>query len=67
MYNHKKVIFNTNNGKKVLRDLFKHLIKKPKNYIRRDLFKNEKSERVVADFIAGMTDRFAINLHKKII
>ena len=31
------------------------------------MFKNEKRERVVADFIAGMTDRYAINLHKKII
>ena len=28
--------------------------------------KNEKKERVIADFIAGMTDRYAINLHKKI-
>ena len=27
----------------------------------------DKRERVVADFIAGMTDRYAINLHKKII
>ena len=67
MYNHKGVIANTNKGKKILNDLFRCLIKKPKNYIRKDLFKNEKSERVVADFIAGMTDRFAINLHKKLL
>ena len=26
----------------------------------------EQKERVIADFIAGMTDRYAINLHKKI-
>ena len=26
----------------------------------------EQKERVVADFIAGMTDRYAINLYKKI-
>ena len=26
----------------------------------------EKKERVIADFIAGMTDRYAINLHKEI-
>ena len=30
------------------------------------MFKNEHKERVIADFIAGMTDRYAINLHKKI-
>ena len=30
------------------------------------LFKNENDERIIADFIAGMTDRYAINLHKKI-
>ena len=30
------------------------------------LFKNESKERVISDFIAGMTDRYAINLHKKI-
>ena len=35
-------------------------------YINKDLFKKEKKERAVADFIAGMTDRYAINLHKKI-
>ena len=29
-------------------------------------FKNDKKERVIADFIAGMTDRYAINLHKKL-
>ena len=31
-----------------------------------ELFKNNSKERVVADFIAGMTDRYAINLYKKI-
>ena len=66
MYNHRKVIINTNKGKKIIYDLFKHLIKKPKKYINVDLFKKEKKERVIADFIAGMTDRYAINLHKRI-
>ena len=66
MYNHKKVIANTNRGKKIIYDLFKHLLKNPKKYISKDLFVNERKERVIADFIAGMTDRYAINLHKKI-
>jgi len=66
MYNHRKVIINTNIGKRIINDLFKHLLKNPKKYISKELFKNDQKERVIADFIAGMTDRFAINLHKKI-
>ena len=66
MYNHKKVVVNTNKGKKIIEDLFKYLLKNPKKYISLDLLKAEKKERVIADYIAGMTDRFAINLHKSI-
>ncbi len=66
MYNHKKVIVNTNRGKKIINDLFKYLSKNSKKYISDELFKKGQKERVIADFIAGMTDRYAINLHKKI-
>ena len=66
MYNHKKVIVNTDRGKRIINDLFKCLSKNPMKHISEDLFKREQKERVIADFIAGMTDRYAINLHKKI-
>ena len=66
MYNNKKVIVNTNKGKKIIKDLFKYLSNKPKKHISSELFANDEKERVIADFIAGMTDRYAINLHKKI-
>jgi len=66
MYNHEKVLVNTNKGKKIVNDLFKYLSKNYKRHINKQLFKNEMKERVIADFIAGMTDRYAINLHKKI-
>jgi len=66
MYNHKKVIVNTNRGKRIIKDLFKYLLKNPKRHISKYLFKNEQKERVIADFVAGMTDRYAINLHKQI-
>ena len=66
MYNHKKVIVNTNRGKRIIKDLFKYISKNPRKHIGNELFKNELKERVIADFIAGMTDRYAINLHKKI-
>ncbi len=66
MYNHKKVVVNTSKGKEIINDLFKYLLKNHRKHISKDLFINEQKERVIADFIAGMTDRYAINLHKKI-
>jgi len=66
MYNHKKVITSANKGKRIINDLFKYLLKNPKKYILENMFQNEHKERVIADFVAGMTDRYAINLHKKI-
>ncbi len=66
MYNHKNVIINTNKAKKIINKLFIYLSKNPKKYIKSYLLKNENKERVIADFIAGMTDRYAINLYKSI-
>ena len=66
MYNHKKVIVNTIKGKKIIKGLFKYLLKNPKKYITKELFLSGNKERIVADFIAGMTDRYAINLYKSI-
>ena len=62
MYNNARVLKKTNEGKKIIKNLFKKLTKKPKKYIKRDLLENGTQERAIADFIAGMTDRFAINL-----
>jgi len=66
MYNNKKVIVNTNKGKKIIKKLFKSLLKNPKKYISNELLNREEKERVISDFIAGMTDRYAITLYKKI-
>jgi len=66
MYNNKKVIINTNKGKKIIKELFKCLLKNPKKYISNELLNREEKERVISDFIAGMTDRYAITLYKKI-
>ena len=66
MYNHKHVISNTNKGKKIIKDLFNYLLKNPNKYINLELFNYDTRERIISDFIAGMTDRYAINLHKKI-
>ena len=64
MYNNKYVLKKTNEGKKIIKSLFNKLNKNPKKYIRNDLLKTGIKERVIADFIAGMTDRFAINLNR---
>jgi len=66
MYNHKKVLKNTNSGKKIIRKLFAHLLINPKKYINKSLLNNNDKERAISDFIAGMTDRFAVNLYNKI-
>ena len=66
MYNHKNVIVNTNKGKKIIFELFKYLSKNPKKYINTYLFNDDEKERVICDFIAGMTDRYAINLYERI-
>jgi len=66
MYNHKSVILNTNRGKEIISDLFKYLLKNSKKYINKSLLDTKGKERAIADFIAGMTDRYAINLHDKI-
>ena len=66
MYFHKNVIKKTNYGKKIIKKLFLIIIKNPKKYINIKKYKNSKLERIICDYIAGMTDRYAINLYKKI-
>ena len=66
MYNHKNVISNTNKGKKIIEILFKHLSKKTSKHISKRVLNMSSKERAIADFIAGMTDRYAINLYKKL-
>ncbi len=66
MYNNKYVLKKTTEGKKIIKNLFNNLNKNPKKYIRNDLLKTGIKERIVSDFIAGMTDRFAINLNRNL-
>jgi dGTPase len=66
MYFHKSVNKKTNYGKKIIRDLFLIIKKNPKKYINIKKYKNSNVERTISDYIAGMTDRYAINLYKKI-
>ena len=66
MYNNKNVKINTLKGKKIIRKLFYALKKNPKKYLDVGKYNNSNIERSICDFIAGMTDRYAINLYNKI-
>ena len=66
MYFHKNVIRNTNKGKKIINKLFLSIKKNPKRYLNVSKYNNSNIERSISDFIAGMTDRYAINLYNKI-
>ena len=66
MYFHKKVYSKTNYGRKVITKLFSQIKKNPKKYINIKKYDNSNTERIICDYIAGMTDRYAINLYNQI-
>ena len=66
MYYHKNVRSNTNDGKKIIKKLFLFIRKNPKKYINVSKYDKTNIARSICDFIAGMTDRYAINLYNKI-
>ena len=67
MYYSQRVLTKTNEGRKMVKTLFNSIRRKPKKFISKDHFKkNVFLERLVSDFIAGMTDRYAINLYNSI-
>ena len=65
MYNNKDVLAKNNEGKLIIKRLFNKIEQNPKKYIS-DKELNKHNYRVISDFISGMTDRYAINLHKSI-
>jgi dGTPase len=66
MYFHKKVNSKTNYGRKVITKLFVKIKSNPKKYINIKKYSNSNIERIISDYIAGMTDRYAINLYNQI-
>jgi len=66
MYYSNVVIKKTNKGKRIIKKLFLMIKKNPHKYIKKKNIKKDSRERMICDFIAGMTDRFAINLYNKI-
>ena len=66
MYFHKKVNIKTNYGKKIITKLFNKIKNNPKKYINIKKYNSPSIERIICDYIAGMTDRYAINLYNQI-
>ena len=66
MYYNKKVKKNTNQGKKIIKKLFLAIQRNPSKYINVSKYDKSNIARSICDFIAGMTDRYAINLYNKI-
>ena len=52
--------------KRLLNFFFFYIKKNPKKFLKTKNTKEKKIERNISDFIAGMTDRFAINLYKEL-
>jgi dGTPase len=66
MYNNKSVLIKNNNGKKVIKKLFKMITNQPRKFIKVSDLKTDQY-RSISDYISGMTDRFAIQLYKSLI
>jgi dGTPase len=67
LYEHKQVKDMTDNAQHIIKTLFDYFTEKPSR-IPKDFKKDttDAFERTVSDYIAGMTDRFAIQLYNKI-
>ena len=67
LYEHKQVKDMTDNAQHIIKTLFDYFTDKPKR-IPKDFKKDttDEFERTVSDYIAGMTDRYAIQLYNKI-
>ena len=73
LYRHPQVIQSTDQGKRVVRSLFQAYMAQPADMPERYRQRTMRSDRVddelartVADYIAGMTDRFALHEHTRL-
>jgi len=69
-YTHHQILRMQFKAYRLLRDLFKEYVRRPSQLnpgIQKRIAENQDSlERIVCDYIAGMTDRFALNEHRKL-
>ena len=53
-------------AKKILNDVFVHVLQHPEDFLPRLRSKGDSIEQMTTDFVAGMTDRYAIRLYEKL-
>jgi dGTPase len=67
LYEHERVVEMTDNAKKIVKDLFLYFMNDPSLMPESYRIKSAQNlARAVADYLAGMTDRYAIKTHKEI-
>ena len=67
LYEHERVVEMTDNAKGIVKDLFNYFLSNPSKMSESYQSKSTKGvARSVADYLAGMTDRYAIKTHKEI-
>jgi dGTPase len=65
LYRHPQVMEMTNNAQTVVRELFDAYLSRPQE-MSPDFSQREETPRAVADYIAGMTDRYATREHERL-
>ena len=71
VYNHHRILRITNNAKRIITDLFTVYKKDTKQipeeiYPRNGDIEDRDQDQIICNCIASMTDRYAINEHKKL-
>ena len=66
MYLSSNVLKKTNMGKKIIKSLFLKIKKNPSKFLKKSIYQQNNFERNICDFVAGMTDRYAINLYNSL-
>jgi dGTPase len=69
LYRHPQVMETTDRARRVVSDLFKRYLDAPEDMPDSHVLPNaspQQRARAVADYIAGMTDRFAIREHERL-
>ena len=66
MYLSSNVLKKTNMGKKIIKSLFLKIKKNPSKFLKKSIYQKNNFERNICDFVAGMTDRYAINLYNSL-
>ena len=66
MYYSPAVLSKTDEGKKIIKFLFKYIFDNHQKFIKKNNFLQKGLSRDVCDFVAGMTDRYAINTYNSL-